>query len=51
VRAYIEKLMPAILDGTVSPGKVFDRTVDLDAVPDAYRAMDDRQALKVMISF
>lgn len=50
VRAYIEELMPAILDGTVNPGKVFDRTVTLDAVPDAYRAMDNREALKVMIA-
>lgn len=50
VRAYIEKLMPAILDGTVNPGKVFDRTVGLDGVPDAYRAMDNREALKVMIA-
>jgi len=51
VRGYIEQLMPAILDGSVNPGKVFDRTVTLDAVPDAYRAMDDRVALKVMITF
>lgn len=51
VRAYIEHLMPAILDATVNPGKVFDRTVTLDAVPDAYRAMDNREALKAMIAF
>ncbi|TFB94808.1 MULTISPECIES: alcohol dehydrogenase catalytic domain-containing protein [unclassified Cryobacterium] len=51
MRAYIERLMPAILDGTVNPGRVFDRTVTLDAVPEAYRAMDDREALKVMIAF
>ena len=31
------------------PGKVFDRTVDLDGVPDGYRAMADREALKVMV--
>jgi threonine dehydrogenase-like Zn-dependent dehydrogenase len=51
VRAYIDELLPAILDGTVDPGKVFDRTVGIDEVPDAYRAMDDREALKVLISF
>jgi threonine dehydrogenase-like Zn-dependent dehydrogenase len=28
---------------------VFDRTVDLDGVPDGYRAMADRESLKVMI--
>lgn len=51
VRGYIEQLMPAILDGTVDPGKVFDQIVSLDAVPGAYRAMDRREALKAMIAF
>ncbi|MEU4689970.1 alcohol dehydrogenase catalytic domain-containing protein [Actinoplanes sp. NPDC023714] len=51
VRAYIAELLPAILDGTVDPGKVFDRTVTLDEVPDAYRAMDDREILKALIAF
>ena len=49
VRAYIEELRPAVLDGTVAPGKVFDRTIGLDEVPDGYRAMDERKALKVMV--
>jgi len=48
-RAYIERLLPDILDGVVEPGKVFDRTVSLDQVPDGYRAMADRTALKVLI--
>jgi threonine dehydrogenase-like Zn-dependent dehydrogenase len=51
VRAYIEQLLPAVLDGTVNPGKVFDRTVGIEDVPAAYRAMDDREALKVQIAF
>ena len=38
-----------MLDGRVEPGRVFDRTVDLDDVPDGYRAMDERKALKVLI--
>jgi len=49
VRAYIEELLPAILDGDIEPGRVFDRTVGLDEVSDGYRAMNDREALKVMI--
>jgi threonine dehydrogenase-like Zn-dependent dehydrogenase len=49
VRAYIEQLMPAVLDGTVQPGRVFDREIGLDDVPDGYRAMDERTALKVMV--
>jgi threonine dehydrogenase-like Zn-dependent dehydrogenase len=48
-RAYVEELMPAILDGEIEPGKVFDRTVGLDDVPDGYRAMDSREALKVLV--
>lgn len=38
-----------MLDGTVKPGRVFDRTVGLEDVPDGYRAMDKREALKVQI--
>ncbi|HUR96967.1 MAG TPA: zinc-dependent alcohol dehydrogenase family protein [Pyrinomonadaceae bacterium] len=49
VRAYIEELLPPILDGDIDPGRVFDRTVGLDEVPDGYRAMNEREALKVMI--
>jgi threonine dehydrogenase-like Zn-dependent dehydrogenase len=49
VRAYIEELMPAILDGTIEPGKVFDAVTDLDGVPAGYRDMDERRTLKVLI--
>jgi threonine dehydrogenase-like Zn-dependent dehydrogenase len=48
-RAYIETLMPAILDGTVDPGRVFDRTVALGDIAEGYRAMDARDALKVLV--
>lgn len=50
VRAYIEDLLPDILEGKIQPGSVFDRTVTLDDVPDGYRAMNDREAIKVMIA-
>jgi len=49
VRAYIEQLLPAVLDGTVQPGKVFDHTVGLEDTPKGYVAMDDRTALKVVV--
>jgi threonine dehydrogenase-like Zn-dependent dehydrogenase len=49
-RAYIEELLPDVLDGTVQPGKVFDRTIGLDEVPDGYRAMADREALKILVN-
>ena len=49
VRAYIEELMPDILDGTIEPGKVLDTTTDLDGVPAGYRGMAERNSLKVLI--
>jgi threonine dehydrogenase-like Zn-dependent dehydrogenase len=49
VRAYIDELLPDILDGRIEPGRVFDRTVGLDDVPDGYRAMADRESIKVMV--
>src|SRR2546430_1683681 len=48
-RAYIEELMPDVLDGAIEPGRVFDRTIGLEAVPDGYRAMNEREAIKVLI--
>jgi threonine dehydrogenase-like Zn-dependent dehydrogenase len=48
-RAYMDELLPDILDGTIEPGRVFDRTVDLEEVPDGYRAMASRESLKVLI--
>jgi threonine dehydrogenase-like Zn-dependent dehydrogenase len=49
VRAYIQELLPDILEGRIEPGGVFDRVIGLDEVPDGYRAMDERRSLKVMI--
>jgi len=51
VRAYIEELMPDVLEGRIEPGRVFDRAIKIDGVPDGYRAMNDREAIKVMIEF
>ena len=50
VRAYIEDLLPDVLEGNIEPGRVFDRNVGLDGVPDGYRAMNDREAIKVMVT-
>ena len=46
-----EHLLPDVLEGRIEPGRVFDRTVDLDGVPDGYRAMNDRETIKVMVRF
>jgi threonine dehydrogenase-like Zn-dependent dehydrogenase len=48
-RLYIEELLPEVLDGRIEPGRVFDRTVGLDDTPEGYRAMDSREALKVLV--
>jgi threonine dehydrogenase-like Zn-dependent dehydrogenase len=48
-RPYIEELLPEVLDGRIEPGRVFDRTVGLDDTPEGYRAMDSREALKVLV--
>src|SRR3954452_23316298 len=49
VRAYIEELMPDILDGAIEPGKVFDVTTDLAGVPAAYQDMAARKSLKALV--
>ncbi len=50
VRAYIDELLPDILEGRIEPGKVFDRNVDLNGVPDGYRAMAERESVKVTVT-
>lgn len=49
VRAYIDQLLPGILDGSVDAGAVFDVELPLDDVAEGYRLMDDREALKVLL--
>jgi threonine dehydrogenase-like Zn-dependent dehydrogenase len=49
VRAYIEELLPDVLEGRIEPGRVFDQVVRLEEVPDGYRAMNERQSIKVMV--
>jgi len=50
VRAYIADLLPDVLSGRIEPGRVFDRVVGLDGVPEGYRAMNDRESIKVMVN-
>jgi threonine dehydrogenase-like Zn-dependent dehydrogenase len=49
VRAYIEELLPDVLESRIEPGRVFDRVIGLEDVPDGYRAMNEREAIKVLI--
>jgi threonine dehydrogenase-like Zn-dependent dehydrogenase len=48
-RAYIEELLPDVMEGRIEPGLVFDSVTDLDGVPDGYQAMNERDAIKVMV--
>ncbi|MBD8869554.1 zinc-dependent alcohol dehydrogenase family protein [Nocardioides donggukensis] len=49
VRAYLPHLLDLVLDGAIDPGPVFDLTLPLDQVDEAYRAMDERRAVKVLL--
>ncbi len=49
VRGYIERLLPDVLAGKIHPGRVFTETLPLAHVADAYRHMDERTAIKVML--
>ena len=48
-RAYIPELLDDVLEGRINPGRVFDFETDLDHVVDAYKAMDERRAIKSLI--
>lgn len=49
-RAYIPQLLPDVLNGSIQPGRVFDRTLPLEHAPQGYRAMQDRESLKILIT-
>jgi threonine dehydrogenase-like Zn-dependent dehydrogenase len=49
VRAYIKELLPDVVAAKIEPGRIFDRVIGLDQVPDGYRAMNERKAIKVMV--
>ncbi|MGE5177939.1 MAG: zinc-binding dehydrogenase [Bacteroidota bacterium] len=48
-RAYMRSLLPDVLEGRIEPGKVFDRMIGLEEVPEGYRAMNARESIKVMV--
>jgi threonine dehydrogenase-like Zn-dependent dehydrogenase len=48
-RQYIPELLGDVLAGGINPGRVFDFETDLDGVPQAYAAMDERRAIKSLI--
>jgi threonine dehydrogenase-like Zn-dependent dehydrogenase len=49
VRRYLPELIDLVWTGKIKPGKVFDLTLPLDQVAKAYRAMDERRAIKALL--
>lgn len=49
VRAYIDELLADVLAGRIDPGRVFDLELPLADVAEAYAAMDERRAIKVIV--
>ncbi|GAB6902325.1 zinc-dependent alcohol dehydrogenase family protein [Kineosporia succinea] len=49
VRQYLPELIDLILADKIDPGRVFDLTLPLDEAAEAYRAMDERRAIKVLL--
>lgn len=48
-RRFLPELIKLVLDGRITPGKVFDLSLPLAQVADAYRAMDERRAIKALL--
>jgi threonine dehydrogenase-like Zn-dependent dehydrogenase len=48
-RNYVEELLPEVWDGRLQPGAVFDLELPLTEVAEAYAAMDERRAIKVLL--
>jgi threonine dehydrogenase-like Zn-dependent dehydrogenase len=49
VRRFLPQLIDLVLERKINPGRVFDMTLPLARVPEGYRAMDERRAIKVLL--
>jgi len=50
VRRYMPELIDLVLSGHIDPGKVFDLTLPLEQVAEGYKAMDERRAIKALLT-
>ncbi|MFV0293321.1 MAG: zinc-dependent alcohol dehydrogenase family protein [Paracoccus sp. (in: a-proteobacteria)] len=50
VRRFLPDLMDRILKGRIQPGKVFDLILPIDQVAEGYKAMDERRAVKTILT-
>ena len=51
VRRFLPDLMNRVLQGRIQPGRVFDLTLPIEQVAEGYKAMDERRAIKTMLTF
>lgn len=49
-RAYLPQLLASLEAGRIDPSPVFDLALPLDRVADGYAAMDERRAVKVLLT-
>ena len=49
-RRYIPELLDDVLEGRIHPGRVFDFETNLDGIAEAYAAMDERRAIKSLVT-
>lgn len=49
VRTYLPELLADVLDGSLDPSPVFDLELPLEETAEAYAAMDERRAIKVLL--
>jgi threonine dehydrogenase-like Zn-dependent dehydrogenase len=50
VRRFLPDLIRLIWDRKIDPGRVFDLTLPLEDAPQGYKAMDERRAVKVLLT-
>ena len=50
VRRYLPELIELVTSGAIEPAKVFDLTLPLDQAAEGYRAMDERRAIKTLLT-
>ncbi|WEO77133.1 zinc-dependent alcohol dehydrogenase family protein [Cryobacterium sp. SO2] len=51
VRRFLPDLIQRIWDRSIDPGKVFDLTLPIEQAAEGYKAMDERRATKVLLTF
>ena len=50
VRRFLPELIDLILAGTIDPGRVFDLRLPLESAAEGYAAMDERRAIKALLT-